>query len=1743
MDNNNGALSFDVLIKDSNIDAMLSKDEKRIMEFSEKVEGESNNIAGSFEGIGKAVAGIAVTGMLTSWVSNIVSVRGAVQQLEIAFSTMLGSEERAATLMQQITETAATTPFDLQGVSMAAKQLIAYGESAESVNETLVRLGNIASGLGIPLGELTYLYGTTMVQGRLFAQDVRQFMGRGIPLVQELAKELGKTTEQINTMVTEGKIGFPEVQRVIESLTNQGGMFYGLMEKQSKSLTGQLSNLGDAYDGMLNDIGSSTEGILAGGISAATYLVENYEECVQVLGSLVAAYGTYKAAVISVAVAQRRSTGIAALDNIVLKARAGLFVANTANGQQLVRTTAQMTASQQAYTLELQKALTVEQQQQLLRNIRVAAITQMLTAEQQLYVSRLNLNTQSVQYLAVLESVLTAEQRAALSKKNLTANGMAYSMAVQQSVNAHKTEIAAQMAATKAEGAAIKQKQLATLEAYRASKVKIEQTRVQIALAQQEGATNQVAALQQRQYTQLQQHATIVKEMQSLATQKQIITERAATLAKQQGTIASRSAAAADTLQATTKSVLTLATTKLVASMKALWATMMANPITALITLLGTAVTAIMLFGRKTEEEKTIQGEFQQAVGESSKTLQTYFAIIKNSEPTSKTYKDTLAKINSLCQEHNIELLKENASLEQQASKQEQLNRAIEAGAAARIKAKYTEQALNQVHEDGIKTLEELAEAARNATHQEIQQTPTVTPEGTTIMVAKVVDTASNSIQNASAALWEGIISQATEASSRLGKLSGDEYQKAFEQLSDSIKASVKDATQATDAEMKAFAPIIDSTITKVIDGVKRGQNEIDLVNKQIDALYGSWGDNFDPTATNEKVASVSMTFEELEKMAAEAEKKLDELNGKEIKVEADYTDIEDLADKLQEIEAIIGAKENNLNTESGINNRIKQLKELRAEAVIGSKTWEDYNKRIAKLQLKLPKTTKTSKGGSGTDWQQKINDKVLELQVDVEEKRIATIKNGFTRRQQELELEHKKELKRIEREQAELEKAYKAVKKPMPQAVKQNFEDVRTYENASYEAKKSKLVDEEIDYKKKQYKLYYSWLQQYGAEVANSQFAELLDGGSTYAEWLQGKINILQDKLQGGLKLSLDEGNTLVTMQNELNAINGVQSATEAWNESLERVRDNSHTAGEYLAQLATKKQELATGKTNLIGEDRAQAMAKIDSEILKESSKYQAQLLDMYKGNAKMREDVERQYQEEITWLEQNGYKEQAENAEQARVRAIGELQAMQIQGGSIWQSFFRNAQYLSGSAFEQIKEQLRALVEKIQDADIKAALLGQLEDLEQQTAGSRNPFKQLAMSIKEYNNAADGTVDKKAKLQNMMNSICVAADQVKQSFDSIVGGLKEMGLAGDEETQAMLGNISDMMGGATELAKGISTKDPAAIISGGVNLITSAVKLFDSSSRRIRREMKRHEKQLQLLQRMYAQIQYEVENSVGEDYYRQQQKAIENLEKTKREYEELARLEQSKKKKDRNDNKVQEYLKAAEDAERQIKDIEREITETLVQTNFRDLAEDLASVWAEAFGNMEDSAESFDKVWNQTIANAVKNSLKLKLIEPIVKQFTDALADYMGTNNNSLLGFDFAKWKTLLKNAGNAYMNGLKGFEEFFTDMGEETDKAADTLEGQVAGVTEDTASKVAGEMTTMRIRQYDMLLIGQNIEATCIRNNSAITSCIMQLQTIARNTQYNRKLVEIEHILQDIKNNAGNSNPLHVKGINY
>ena len=307
-----GGLHFDITGDNSNFLQKLEESRNGVRRTSKQIEESGMGIEHLFKRMTTAAAAFGVSLGAKQLVSDITRVRGEFQQLEVAFKTMLGSERQSNELMSQLVSTAAKTPFDLQGVANGAKQLLAYGTEAKDVNATLIRLGDIAAGLSIPLNDLVWLYGTTMTQGRLFTQDLRQFQGRGIPLADELAKQFGVTKDKVGELVTAGKVGFPEVQKAIEAMTNEGGKFGGLMEEQSKTISGQISNIEDSISTILNKIGKDNEGIINTALGGVSSLVENYEKVGEAIAVAITAYGAYKAALMTVSALQ-------AANNIILK--------------------------------------------------------------------------------------------------------------------------------------------------------------------------------------------------------------------------------------------------------------------------------------------------------------------------------------------------------------------------------------------------------------------------------------------------------------------------------------------------------------------------------------------------------------------------------------------------------------------------------------------------------------------------------------------------------------------------------------------------------------------------------------------------------------------------------------------------------------------------------------------------------------------------------------------------------------------------------------------------------------------------------------------------------------------------------------------------------------------------------------------------------------------------------------------------------------------------------------------------------------------------------------------------------------------------------------------------------------------------------------------------------------------------------------------------------------------------------
>lgn len=216
------------------------------------------DIASTFASIGLAAEGMrTVVSAIKSVVGTPLTLAASAEQTAVAFEVLLGSAQSAQTVLNEIKEFAASTPFQFPDLTDAGKKLIAFGTSGNQIVPTLRRLGELSAGLNIPIGDLADIYGKARVQGTLFMEDINQLAGRGIPIQTELAKIFNVTASEVRNLVSSGRVNFGHLEQAFRNLTEEGGKFQGLIQKQSETLGGVWSTLKDNVTASFTKIGTS----------------------------------------------------------------------------------------------------------------------------------------------------------------------------------------------------------------------------------------------------------------------------------------------------------------------------------------------------------------------------------------------------------------------------------------------------------------------------------------------------------------------------------------------------------------------------------------------------------------------------------------------------------------------------------------------------------------------------------------------------------------------------------------------------------------------------------------------------------------------------------------------------------------------------------------------------------------------------------------------------------------------------------------------------------------------------------------------------------------------------------------------------------------------------------------------------------------------------------------------------------------------------------------------------------------------------------------------------------------------------------------------------------------------------------------------------------------------------------------------------------------------------------------------
>ena len=561
---------------------------------------------------------------------SIFNTRSQFQQLEISFNTMLGSADKSRQLMDELIQTAAHTPFDMSSITGGAKQLLAYGTEAKDVNKTLIQLGDIASGMNIPLGDLVFLYGTTVSQGRMFTMDLRQFMGRGVPLAEELGKILHQNTTEVQESVSKGKVTSDIFKEAIANMTQAGGRFGGLMEQQSKTLEGQWSNIGDSIQQMFNEIGKKSEGVFSSGLSIISAMVENWQEVIKTIGVATVAVGSYRASLMAAASIRKAEEaqkaddmmkGIDAeikrlqdLENSNYKSLGkdkkqervnkqqdlASIVGDTAVSDDFVK--ARLDAAEQEGVISAQMRSQLETKRELLQT------QQQATAQSQIELDEEKRKTEELrqQKIESLKEDLktTTEKISNLDDRDIEL-ARQYTAALNDLQDAQDAFAEAQKLveetadganlAFDAEGNAVNALEAKERLATAAKKVNTAQTNVSTIASQQRGAALIREQLQERQ-------ATLQTQLNSVSQATNTTTKKASTLATAASTVKNAIHTASVKIMTTAELMLSNAVKSTTMALKGMWAAMLANPITGIITLVTTLASAVAMFGGEEED-------------------------------------------------------------------------------------------------------------------------------------------------------------------------------------------------------------------------------------------------------------------------------------------------------------------------------------------------------------------------------------------------------------------------------------------------------------------------------------------------------------------------------------------------------------------------------------------------------------------------------------------------------------------------------------------------------------------------------------------------------------------------------------------------------------------------------------------------------------------------------------------------------------------------------------------------------------------------------------------------------------------------------------------------------------------------------------------------------------------------------------------------------------------------------------
>ncbi len=1749
-ENIDGALAFKSTLDNVDFDKNIAELERRIRSASNVAVTEGERMESAFKGVGTAIGAYFSFSAIQGFTSQIIKVRSEFQNTEASFRVFLGSAEKAKNFMDEIQGYAFNNVFEFKDLTKVSAQLLAYGHDVNSIIPIIDKLSNVAAGANVPLEQLASLYNKAKSQGKLMTDDIQQWQRAGVPVIQELAKTFNMAEDAMWEMVTTGKIGFNEIDQVITKLTSSGGMFAGMMTEKMKTLGDSVGLLQDSLTAMFNEIGEKNEDFLRSGILAVNSLVENYEDVIRVLKSIAIAYGTYRAAVVLNTLATKNQTGVALIDNTVRKAKIALLKAEAVATGQTAALQAKMTAAEIAHTAALQAKLTVEEQEIILNNLRVAAIQSLLTIEQQQYLTNLNLTTSSEGYVAAAMGVLSVEQKQALNKMDLTRNSQIYAAAITKEVATKQLNKAATLDVMRTEVKAAAVKVASAKEAAIVSMQAVEAARYEVYWAKQSGDATRIQAAEKRQLAAIENQSLARKA--ALAAQTDFYTKKKTleAAATRQTAAASAADAASKAGQTTATNLLSVATTKATLAVKTLWTALKTNPLGWILTIVGLVVSAFTMFSKKQEENTDVAKEFEAQIRKETNSIQTLIGVIKSANEGTKVRKEAVEKLNSILGSYNLELLKESATVEEVSKKYDELTKAIKASTAERLKAQGLERISSAKDSNEQKELDSLKKSIGKIRDKE--WVSSYSPYGGGGYMKSTIP---EWVKTMNDETYEFIASYVSESAEKLQGLTGAEYFKAYSQIKVNTVKLIQAASGGTEADMnKALIPI-----TAFIDSYVKEANVAASASSKLTSQMESMGGVLATPIPTDSIDYMTLSLSELDKKSAELER---QINTMKLTPGYDPTELNQLLADLGLVRAAMSDKELNLNTEAGIDRRVKQLKDLKENAEIGSKEYKNLEKQISALENRKPRTSKQQ--DDVLKKQQEAAQKQLDAALKLEESRIEIMQDGYEKRVAEANFQHKQTIAAINKEQQELEKAYKESGQKMPESEKADFDERRLNAEKSLSIRVNNLFDSELDYKKKQYALYFKWVESVGEATAKEQFKDLLKNGSSYSAYIKAQRDALRKKLNDGVALSEQETNQLITFDAQYNELTGVKSAVDTFKDSISQAVSQASTLAEKLDIIAQKKKELEEGGSGIVGEDEKGAVGVYLSEEEEAINReIQSRILSDFKSFEDQRNSIQKEYallRKEA--LVQNNADLLA-RINEGEAEALSALNASMLMQSESWQNLFGDLDSLTVDAIDKLIRDIQTKMDtadlNLNPADMKA-VLDRLDEAKQKILDT-NPFKAMGSAIKQV--FEDSRKGSKSSSQEIKRNWKNLADATEGSFDFVIDAIDSCSVLGDligDSGKEMVNMLQSVAMAGIAMAAAIKTAEKGSVIltaiSAALTIVNALFSIFNNDKKK-EEKIQRLQEQVDALANAYDRLGRAIDRTywvdtdeekaarqarkqaiedqiklledeenlwlrianaqkikdlkaelekvnLSGDMFEMMDYQAENLKQQQEVIKQQIATEKGKKKTD--NSKIKAWEEDIKDLQEQEEELQRKRIEALAGTDVQSAIDEFADALVEAYVKGEDAAVALGEVTKKVMKNAVVEAIKRQFLAKGIQEAVEYLGASM--EDGTLTDSERAEFERMVNAAGDATRQALEGVGDWIKDL--DDDSSADALTGAVKGVTEETASILAGRINQIVIYQADGLqimrqsLIYQSETAANTRNIAVTNETLRRIE---------------------------------------